>query len=127
MQRLYSTFPDSWPGIALLIMRMGQGVQVVSGNHLAAMDGFALTDTLLYGLELLTAGSLAIGLWSPIAGLLQALLECRSIYAGGRFNPAHFDCALLAVCLAMLGPGAWSIDARLFGRHRVRIDRHPRS
>jgi putative oxidoreductase len=127
MQRLYSTFPNSWPAVALLIMRLGQGVQVLSGNHLDAVEGLALTDTLLYGLELLTAGSLAIGLWSPVAGLLQSLLECRRIYAGGRFNPAHFDCALLAFCLSLLGPGAWSIDARLFGRRRVRIDRHPGS
>ncbi len=125
MQRLYSTFPDSWPGIALLIMRLGQGVQVVSGNHLDAVSGFALTDTLLYGLEMLTAGSLAMGLWSPVAALLQSLLECRGIYAGGRFSPGHFDCALLTVCLGLLGPGAWSIDARLFGRRRVRIDRQP--
>jgi hypothetical protein len=29
---------------------------------------------------------------------------------------------LLAVCLVMLGPGAWSLDARLFGRQRIRID-----
>jgi hypothetical protein len=125
MQRLYSTFPDSWPGVALLIMRVGQGVQVLSGSHLDAVAGFTLTDTLLYGLELLTAGLLAIGLGSPVAGLLQALLECRSVYADGRFNPGHFDCALLAICLAMLGPGAFSVDARLFGRRRVRIDRNP--
>jgi putative oxidoreductase len=100
---------------------------VMSGNHLDAVAGFTLTDALLYCLELLTAGLLAIGLGSPVAGLLQALLECRKIYAGGRFDPGHFDCALLSVCLAMLGPGAWSIDARLFGRRRVRIDRHPGS
>jgi putative oxidoreductase len=127
MQRLYSTFPDSWPGVALLIMRAGQAVEVISGNHLDAVAGFTLAGTLLFGLELLTAGLLAIGLGSPVAGLLQALLECWRIYAGGRFNPGHFDCALLAVCLAMLGPGAWSIDARLFGRRRVRIDRDPGS
>ncbi len=110
-----------------MIMRMGQGVQVVSGNHLDIVGGFPLTDTFLHGLELLTAGSLAIGLWSPVAALLQALLECRGIYVHGRFNPGHFDCTLLTVCLGLLGPGAWSIDARLFGRRRVRIDRQPGS
>jgi hypothetical protein len=27
----------------------------------------------------------------------------------------------LGVTLAMLGPGAWSVDARLFGRKRIQI------
>jgi putative oxidoreductase len=27
----------------------------------------------------------------------------------------------LGAALAMLGPGAWSVDARLFGRKRIRI------
>ena len=35
----------------------------------------------------------------------------------------HIFLAVLAVSVAMLGPGAWSIDARLFGRKRFDIDR----
>lgn len=35
----------------------------------------------------------------------------------------HVFLAVLAVGLAMLGPGAWSVDARLFGRKRFAIDR----
>ena len=35
----------------------------------------------------------------------------------------HNFLAVLAVSVAMLGPGAWSIDARLFGRKRFVIDR----
>jgi putative oxidoreductase len=35
----------------------------------------------------------------------------------------HIFLAILAVSVAMLGPGAWSIDARLFGRKRFDIDR----
>ena len=35
----------------------------------------------------------------------------------------HIFLAILAVSVAMLGPGAWSIDARLFGRKRFEIDR----
>jgi uncharacterized membrane protein YphA (DoxX/SURF4 family) len=125
MQRLYSTFPNAWPGAALLLMRLGQGVQVLSGDALPLRTS-GQTDialALLHTVELLTSGLLALGLWTPIAGSLQALLECCSIYAQGRLNLELFMGVLLAVCLAMLGPGAWSIDARLFGRHRIRIDR----
>jgi putative oxidoreductase len=35
----------------------------------------------------------------------------------------HIFVAILAVSVAMLGPGAWSIDARLFGRRRFDINR----
>jgi putative oxidoreductase len=35
----------------------------------------------------------------------------------------HIFLGVLSVGLAMLGPGAWSIDARLFGRKRFDIDR----
>jgi uncharacterized membrane protein YphA (DoxX/SURF4 family) len=35
----------------------------------------------------------------------------------------HIFLAVLSVSVALLGPGAWSIDARLFGRKRFVIDR----
>jgi uncharacterized membrane protein YphA (DoxX/SURF4 family) len=35
----------------------------------------------------------------------------------------HIFLAVLSVSVAMLGPGAWSIDARLFGRMRFDFDR----
>jgi putative oxidoreductase len=35
----------------------------------------------------------------------------------------HIFLGVLSIGLAMLGPGAWSIDARLFGRKRFDIDR----
>jgi hypothetical protein len=34
----------------------------------------------------------------------------------------HVFLAVLSVSVAMLGPGAWSVDARLFGRKRFDID-----
>jgi putative oxidoreductase len=114
MQRLYSTFAGSWPGAALLLMRLGQAVQVVWGaDWRAPLDAF----------ELLTSGLLVLGLWTPLAGLLQGVLECRGLYGHGHFDRSHFAGVLFAACLAMLGPGAWSIDARLYGRQRIRIDR----
>jgi uncharacterized membrane protein YphA (DoxX/SURF4 family) len=65
---------------------------------------------------------LALGLWTPFAGSLQALLECLGVHARGHFDRDHLMGVLLAVCLVMLGPGAWSLDARLLGRQRIRND-----
>jgi hypothetical protein len=64
---------------------------------------------------------LLVGLWTPVAGLLVAVAELGLAWS----HPAepwtfvHFG--TLGAALAMLGPGGWSIDARLFGRKRIQI------
>ena len=64
---------------------------------------------------------LVVGLWTPIVGALAAI--GAALY--GFVNPADAGFyALLAAsgaALALLGPGAWSVDARLFGWRRVEI------
>ena len=62
-----------------------------------------------------------LGLWTPIVCALVGLGAAAHAVA----NPADaaFDSLLatLGVALALLGPGAWSVDARLFGWRRVDI------
>ena len=66
---------------------------------------------------------LLVGLWTPIAGTLVAIAEVwisvsRQFWqSGDPWYPVML--AALGVTLAMLGPGAWSIDARLFGRKHI--------
>lgn len=43
---------------------------------------------------------------------------CSAFWGSGDFW-AEILLATIAGALAMLGPGAWSIDARLFGRKRL--------
>ncbi len=75
-----------------------------------------------YFLEAAGAIFLIFGLWTPVAGALIALdelwiaLSVYSSHPGGHWN--HVFLAVLTAGVAMLGPGAWSIDARLFGRKR---------
>jgi uncharacterized membrane protein YphA (DoxX/SURF4 family) len=64
---------------------------------------------------------LLLGLWTPAAGTTLAIAELALLIA---HRPDPWLCVLLAALgasLAMIGPGAWSIDARLFGRKEVRI------
>jgi uncharacterized membrane protein YphA (DoxX/SURF4 family) len=69
------------------------------------------------------AGVLLIaGLWTPISAGVAALLEFWIAIRMGDARSAHFFAAAIAVSLTVLGPGAWSIDARLFGRRRISID-----
>lgn len=103
-------------------MRVGQCVHVLRQGSLHLMEDNSLPISLMQCAEFLTSGLLAIGLWTPVAGLLQSILECRWIYTVGHFDSGYFQGALIALCLSLLGPGAWSMDAHLFGRRRIRID-----
>jgi uncharacterized membrane protein YphA (DoxX/SURF4 family) len=59
-----------------------------------------------------------IGLWTPLAGTLIVIIEVWSASAGAD-NELSLILAVLGGTLAMIGPGAWSIDARLFGRKHI--------
>jgi uncharacterized membrane protein YphA (DoxX/SURF4 family) len=60
-------------------------------------------------------------------GILIALSEAWIAFSLYPSRPPdtemHVLLAVLSVSVAMLGPGAWSVDARLFGRKRFDIDR----
>ena len=75
-------------------------------------------------LQLLTAACsalLIIGLWTPIAGVFMAFCELSFLFFTFGGASMHIVLAALGAALAMLGPGAWSVDARLFGRRRIQI------
>lgn len=81
----------------------------------------AIASVLLIGMGIL----LLAGLWTPIAGTIVALVELWKIFALPNDIWACVFAATLAAALAMIGPGAWSVDARLFGWKRIdrKIDR----
>ena len=62
---------------------------------------------------------LIIGLWTPVAGLFMAVSELSLLLFPSSSASMHIVLALLGAAVAMIGPGAWSVDARLFGRKRI--------
>jgi putative oxidoreductase len=64
---------------------------------------------------------LLVGLWTPIAGALLAVIEIWIAVSYPSHLRAAIVLAALGAAIAALGPGAWSIDARLFGRKRLDI------
>ena len=85
-----------------------------TGDNLAGVAG-SLTLYLLYGVALL----LWVGLWTPLAALAGAAIQIIVIVFGHRFDLSLLVFAGAGLSLAMLGPGAWSFDARVFGRKRI--------
>ena len=114
MRRLFSTFAPGWPGAGLLLMRL------VAGGALIA-HGFTRfgIEPLIQNVIAIAVGILVIaGLWTPIAGSLAAALALWHIaQPGDRW--AHIFLGTICVALALVGPGAWSVDARLFGWKRI--------
>ena len=115
MQRLFSTFPNSWPGLGLFILRFAAGLSlaVVAGN-LADTAGL-LARCVVDGVAVL----IWIGLWTPLAAIVGAATQVIVMIFGHRFELSFVVFATMGLSLAMLGPGAWSLDARLFGRKRI--------
>jgi putative oxidoreductase len=77
---------------------------------------------LLTVLSVLTIGAgllLLVGLWTPIVGTLVAPIEVWNLFLHARDPWIYILLGTLSAALAMLGPGAWSIDARLFGWKRI--------
>jgi hypothetical protein len=77
-------------------------------------------NVLILAVLSLAAGILLVaGLWTPIAGTSVALIEvCKMfLFPGDRWVWLLLGTA--GAALAMLGPGLWSIDARLFGWKRI--------
>jgi len=62
---------------------------------------------------------LLLGLWTPVAGIIVAASEVGIIFLDRGDPWVPITLATLGAALAMIGPGAWSIDARLFGRKQI--------
>lgn len=111
----------------MLLLRLGVGVALIylGLSRLFGAPGAPLT----MARDLIEAAGgvfLLAGLWTPVVGTLIAVDEVwvasslPSSLADSRL--IHLLLAVLGVGVAMLGPGAWSIDARLFGRKRFKME-----
>jgi len=118
LQRLFSTFADGWPG-GLLLQRLLTGtILLYCGiTHLGKASQFVpiTPHTIAAGAGIL----LLVGLWTPVGGALVTIVELWIVLlrVGDPLVPLML--AILGATLAMIGPGAWSVDARLFGRKHI--------
>ena len=120
LQRLFSSFPDSWPGAGLILLRLAIGLPLVVNPLWAGLSGAGTASLVSRLAELLCGSLILLGLWTPVAGIAAALLQLTAAFDGHQ-DFMHFAWVFVPLSVAVLGPGAWSIDARLYGRRRIRV------
>jgi hypothetical protein len=117
VQRLFSMFPTGAAGVALVLLRVSVAVTLVTdalpvGNPDVHAWEFA-------GLGLL-GGALCLGVFTPASSVLSCVVEIASASDLKGVGITHLiSSILITASLAMLGPGAYSVDARMFGRRLV--------
>ena len=123
MQRLFSSFADGWPGIGLLLLRLLTASALICFGIVSVLASPPLTTVVLQVIGIAAGILLLIGLWTPVAGALAAFVKvwiALSRFLSHSGDPwIAITQAILSTVLVMVGPGAWSIDARLFGRRRI--------
>jgi hypothetical protein len=115
--RLFSMFPSGRPGIGLMVLRFC----LVSMLLLhASRFGPILSLPWMTPVLLLIAAALCIGVATPHACLLSCAAEI--VFA---LTTTGFDATVLiatipvAAAIILLGPGAYSLDAHIFGRRVI--------
>ena len=134
--RLYSRFPGGSVGLALLLLRLVTGLGLVlEGMHLftPAQTSSQPTSALLLAMVLVASAILLIfGLRTSVAGSVAAICTAgAALYARHHLNVPSSDTDVwiflflivffLSSCLALLGPGGYSLDARFSGWRTIRL------
>jgi putative oxidoreductase len=125
VRRLFSTFAAGAPGAGLLLLRVA-GASLFIVNAADAPWRLAQSPAvLLQAISLVLGLLLMAGVWTPVVAALAAVAALVKGW-GDPASARYWLVAAICAALALLGPGAWSIDARLFGWKRIDIDTEER-
>ena len=129
--RMFSTFPDGTPGAGLLLLRAAGGALFIiqSAAYFGDKRELGLLVLVVISLTSVVGLLLLIGFLTRLVALGAALVGVSCVFSrqpessvgplGIPMTAALAVVIVIAVCC--LGPGAFSLDARLFGRREIII------
>jgi uncharacterized membrane protein YphA (DoxX/SURF4 family) len=130
LQRFFSTFPAGKPGAGLLILRISLGITILlhSGVYLTGAAGHSGWTVIAGPAGIAGSLLLLIGFLTPLVSvsvclgaIFASLSHLQSPTDMHNIDLSAICCILVAAALAFLGPGAFSLDARMFGRREIII------
>jgi uncharacterized membrane protein YphA (DoxX/SURF4 family) len=131
LQKLFSAFPAGWPGIGLICLRFAVAISAIAQglSTVATPSDAALSMSIEGTIAILLGVALLIGVCTPVAGFAATigylLMSTSLLLATDAYSRCcgfrDLDLAAISVALTLLGPGAFSLDARLFGRREIII------
>jgi uncharacterized membrane protein YphA (DoxX/SURF4 family) len=105
--------------MGLLCLRLNAGIALFHDGVTRWVESSHHQHLLRLLIEAIPGLLLGAGLWTPFAAGVTAIIGLWSVFSGIGDPWSQLQLAILGAGLAMLGPGSWSVDARLFGRKRI--------
>jgi putative oxidoreductase len=124
VQRLFSTFAEGWPGAGLLLQRVLTSIVLLCFGVTHFLETARLGLSVGHVIAAVAGVFLLLGLWTPLAGITIAIIEVWIFLAWPGFSLTPIMLAGLGGTVAMIGPGMWSIEAKLYGRKHLENPRH---
>ena len=128
---MFSIFPEGWPGAGLLLLRAACGIVLITqgGAVLEDRTELGFVGWAVFFVVIVVGSLLLIGLQTRLAALAGAVISLSSLFplvSGLDAGPLAVRMtallsAVVAAAVMCLGPGAMSLDARLFGRREIII------
>lgn len=127
LQKLFSAFPSGWPGAGLVLLRGFVSATLISHTlpYVGQHTKVSQLGWIVIGFGLASAISLLAGFITPVIATTVAIGASLLAVSGLLASP--FAVIIPAAAIALLGPGAYSLDARMFGRREIFVPNTSRS